>query len=68
MKPSEETQLCRERLDYYYEKLLSYDEEEQEDYLSIEYIKERISEWKKNLLVAEEKQVFGQLNEIFNVE
>lgn len=67
MKPQKEIKHCKERLDYYYEKLLSYDPEEREDYHSIEYIEEKISEWKKNLLIAEEKEFFGKMDEIFHI-
>ena len=52
----------QERLNYYYEKLNSCDEEEQEDQQTIHFLKERISYWRMEQLKVEEHLYFGHLN------
>ena len=46
----------------------SYDEEEQENYQVLIYIKERISFWKTELLKIEEEDCFHELDKTFNIE
>lgn len=68
MKPTEELQQIQKRLDFYYERLCEYDEDDREDYQTIDYIKERISFWKKELLKAEEHQFFKDMDALFGIE
>jgi len=67
MKPTEELKQIQERLDFYYTRLDDYDEEEREDYQVLDYIKERISFWKKELLKEEERQFFKDMDEFFGI-
>ena len=64
----QELKHIQERLNFYYTRMEDYDEEEREDYQVIDYIKERISFWKKELLKAEEHQFFNDMNEFFGIE
>ena len=68
MDYTQELKRIQERLNFYYTRMDDYDEEEREDYQVIDYIKERISFWKKELLKAEEHQFFKDMNEIFGIE
>ena len=68
MKPTEELQHIQKRLDFYYERLCEYDEDDREDYQTIDYIKERISFWKKEHLKAEEHQFFKDMDALFGIE
>ena len=67
-EPAKTLKECQERLNYYYEKMSSLDEEDREDYQALDYIKERVSFWKKELLKAEEKEFFTRMDEFFNIK
>jgi len=68
MEASEELRYIQERLQFYYSRMGEYDEDEHEDIQSLDYIKERIGFWKKELLKAEERQFFKDMNEFFGME
>ena len=68
MDYTQELKHIQERLNFYYTRMDDYDEEEREDYQVIDYIKERISFWKKELLKAEEHQFFKDMNKFFGIE
>ena len=68
MESSFNPEYIHERLAFYYNKMNSYDEEEQENYQVLIYIKERISFWKKELMKAEEEEFFRQMNNVFGIE
>ena len=44
------------------------DEEDMEDYQALDYIKERVSFWKKELFKAEEKEFFFLMNKELGIE
>ena len=67
MKSTEELKQIQERLDFYYTRLDDYDEDEREDYQVLDYIKERISFWKKELLKEEERQFFKDMDEFLGI-
>lgn len=54
-----------ERLEFYYSRLHSLDEESREDQSSIHYLKDQISFWKKELLKIQEKELFGEVEDFF---
>ena len=68
MISTEELRQIQERLNFYYSRLEDYDEEEREDYQVLDYIKERISFWKKELLKEEERQFFKDIDEFFGIK
>ena len=68
MDYTQELKHIQERLNFYYTRMDDYDEEKREDYQVIDYIKERISFWKKELLKAEEHQFYTDMNEFFGIE
>jgi len=67
MISTEELRQIQERLNFYYSRLEDYDEEEREDYQVLEYIKERISFWKRELLKEEERQFFKDIDEFLGI-
>tara|TARA_Y100000004_G_C8869600_1_gene392661 strand:+ start:424 stop:630 length:207 start_codon:yes stop_codon:yes gene_type:complete len=68
MEPEYDLKTVQERLDFYYTRMGEYDEEEHEDYQVLDYIKERISFWKKERLKAEEAQFFKDMNRALGIE
>ena len=68
MESSFNPEYIHERLAFYYNKMNSYDEEEQENYQVLIYIKERISFWKTELLKIEEEDYFQELDKTFAIE
>jgi len=68
MEPDYDLKTVQERLDFYYNQMGEYDEEEHEDYQVLDYIKERISFWKKERLKAEEAQFFKDMNRALGIE
>lgn len=67
-EPAKTLKECQQRLDFYYEKMSSLDEEDMEDYQALDYIKERVSFWKKELFKAEEKEFFVLMNKELGIE
>ena len=67
MADEEKRAIVEEKLNFYYERLHDYDEQETEDYECISYIKEQIGSYKKELLKEEEREFFSNMNKLFGI-
>ena len=64
MADEEKREIVEEKLNFYYERLHDYDEQESEDYGCISYIKEQIGYYKKELLKMDERDYLSSVDSI----
>ena len=64
MADEEKRAIVEEKLNFYYERLRDYDEQETEDYKCISYIKEQIGYYKKELLKMDEREYLSSVDTI----
>ena len=64
MADEEKRAIVEEKLNFYYERLRDYDEQETEDYECISYIKEQIVYYKKELLKMDERDYLSSVDTI----
>ena len=68
MADSTKRAILGEKLNFFYDKLLGLDENEPEDYECMPYTKEQIGYYKKELLKEEERELFSNMNKLFDTE
>ena len=64
MADEEKRAIVEEKLNFYYERLRDYDEQEAEDYECISYIKEQIGYYKRELLKMDERDCLSSVDTI----
>ena len=64
MADEEKRAIVEEKLNFYYERLCDYDEQETEDYECVSYIKEQIGCYKKELLKMDEREYLSSVDTI----
>ena len=64
MADEEKRAIAEEKLNFYYERLCDYDEQETEDYECVSYIKEQIGCYKKELLKMDEREYLSSVDTI----